>query len=106
MKDVGTPLAAICEHIYYWVDPTYVKPASSEPDKLHRLDWMKLLSQKLWKPKYNSKTSRDEMAKILRKQKTDTINLVCELAKFVESDLGLWKEEVNTSPVYTQLSMS
>ena len=65
------PLAAICEHMYYWVDPTYVKPASSEPNKLHRLDWMKLLSQKLWKPKYDSKTSGDEMTKILNKQKTE-----------------------------------
>src|SRR2546421_422961 len=42
MKDVGLILAAICEHVYHFVDPVYVKPASPEPDKLHRMDWMRL----------------------------------------------------------------
>lgn len=94
MKDVGLPLAAVCEHIVYWVDPVFVKPASSEPDKLHTLDWMKLMARRLWLVSPESSNSIRDVQELRASQKTLILQLVHDLAGEIEKQSDLWKEEV------------
>jgi hypothetical protein len=94
MRDVGGPLAAICEHIIYWVDPTFVKPASSEPDKLHGLDWMKLMAHKLWGPTGDMDLELVEIKDIRSQRKDMVFDLVMEISAHIEGEMELWKKEV------------
>lgn len=105
LKDVGLTLAAICEHIYFWVDPTYVKPTSAEPDKLHRMDWMLLLSRKLWVVPSDSDDEGGNTKTQVDDPRKKSKNLVFELAKSINSRLDLWKKEVCIHPTHKQLFM-
>jgi hypothetical protein len=103
IQDVGQALAAVCEHIYFWVNPTYVKPASSEPDKLHRMDWMLFLSRQLWVPPPDSEGENDEEEANAEDSQTKpkdvrekTMDLVKALAQSIKEHIELWKEEVCT----------
>jgi hypothetical protein len=95
MRDIGGPLAAICEHVYYWVDPVYVKPASSQPDQLHQMDWMRLMSRKLWRPQPELEKEKIQMLQAQHRSKT--MKLVQALVDCIEQDIDLWKEEVSIS---------
>jgi hypothetical protein len=102
IKDVGLSLAAICEHVYYWLDPIFVKPASSEPDKLPRLDWMKMLAWKLWAPVLEANISIQDVQATRAEQRAQTMKLVLALARFIEEEADPWKEEVSISLAYKQ----
>lgn len=94
MKDIGLPLAAVCEHIVYWVDPLFVKPASSEPEKLHDLDWMKLMARGLWEDNECDGLSIEQMQDAKDQREKKTAKLVQELVTEIEDQLPLWKKEV------------
>lgn len=112
VQDVAPVLAAVCEHIYFWVKPTYVKPASSEPDKLHRMDWMLFLSRELWNSRRDSEDEDDDEEPHPENSETKpedvremTMALVRALAKSITDHIELWREEVCTDPAHKQLFM-
>ena len=102
LKKVGLTLAAICEHVYYWLDPVYVKPAHSEADRLHRMDWIRLLSRKLWTPSEDSEAESTIPEKKLAEQCKKTHKLVNALVGCIESSIELWKKEVSIRLAHKQ----